>query len=262
MFQYPVGVMIGGLRKPWPECLDIAADMGLDGVQIYCMTGILSPEENAAPEKRREMRRALTDRGLVLSAVCGDTGKHCGDPAWSDFIVEKTRALCHYAPEIGTNIIQAHIGVVPEDTSDPVFAVMCDTLGRISQYAAVTGCCYAVETGPEKAVVLKRLLDAVDSPALRVNLDPANLIMCVDDDPVQAVYTLKDYIVHTHAKDGLSGMVETPLGQGGVDFPVYLRALEEIGYRGFLTIEREAGSDSVGDIRRGAAYLRKLMAEK
>lgn len=86
--------------------------------------------------------------------------------------------------------------------------------------------------------------------------------MVTGDDPVQAVYTLKDYIVHTHAKDGrrlyyvdpevLYGMVESemlsdnsfielPLGQGDVDFPNYLKALNEIGFTGFLTIEREVG---------------------
>lgn len=104
-------------------------------------------------------------------------------------------------------------------------------------------------------------------------------------DPVQAVYTLQDYIVHTHAKDGVKLLdgdplviygeaadttiedsireakyfEELPLGEGNVDFPAYLKALDDIGYQGFLTIEREAGEDPVADILKAADFLRALI---
>ena len=100
--------------------------------------------------------------------------------------------------------------------------------------------------------------------------------MVTGDDPVQAVYNLKDYIVHTHAKDGrkrldkdpeiIYGVVESemltdpafielPLGTGDVDFPAYLKALEDIGYKGFLTIEREVGEQPVKDIQTAIDFL-------
>ena len=115
---------------------------------------------------------------------------------------------------------------------------------------------------------------------MAVNLDPANFVMVTGDDPVQAVYTLKDYIVHTHAKDGrrlhyvepevLYGMVESemlqdasfielPLGQGDVDFPNYLKALHDIGFQGFLTIEREVGDDPEADIGLAVRFLQDLI---
>ncbi|MCL2513056.1 MAG: sugar phosphate isomerase/epimerase, partial [Oscillospiraceae bacterium] len=123
--------------------------------------------------------------------------------------------------------------------------------------------------------------DSLNSKGVSVNLDPANLVMVTGDDPVQAVYTLKDYIVHTHAKDGIQlkykdpdivyGMVEeagksfpsyleTPLGEGSVDFPNYLKALNDIGYKGFLTIEREVGEDPSVDIANAITFLREKMA--
>ena len=113
-----------------------------------------------------------------------------------------------------------------------------------------------------------------------MNLDPANLVMVTGDDPVQAVYTLKDYIVHTHAKDGrrnyyrapeeVYGLVEAemlaspsfvelPLGTGDVDFKNYLKALDDIGYHGFLTIEREVGEEPEKDIRTAVDFLRGLI---
>ena len=119
-------------------------------------------------------------------------------------------------------------------------------------------------------------MDSLGSTGVAVNLDPANLVMVTGDDPVQAVYNLKDYIVHTHAKDGrklldkdpeiIYGVVESemltdpafielPLGTGDVDFPAYLKALEDIGYKGFLTIEREVGEQPVKDIQTAIDFL-------
>ena len=49
------------------------------------------------------------------------------------------------------------------------------------------------------------------------------------------------------------------MGEGQVDFPNYLKALDDIGYHGFLTIEREVGEDPEKDIRKAADFLRSLM---
>jgi sugar phosphate isomerase/epimerase len=154
---------------------------------------------------------------------------------------------------------------------------------ELSRYADSIGSHFAIETGPETSLVLKTFLDALDSTGVAVNLDPANLVMVTGDDPVKAVYNLQKYIVHTHAKDGVKlvdmapemiyGVTpkpedmknitcfrEEPLGKGGVDFPAYLKALEDIGYRGFLTIEREAGEDPAKDIGEAADFLRNIIA--
>jgi sugar phosphate isomerase/epimerase len=53
---------------------------------------------------------------------------------------------------------------------------------------------------------------------------------------------------------------EVPLGEGHVDWPAYLDALARVGYRGFLTIEREVGDDPAGDIAKAIAFLRRRMS--
>jgi sugar phosphate isomerase/epimerase len=57
----------------------------------------------------------------------------------------------------------------------------------------------------------------------------------------------------------LSPPSEVPLGEGSVDWPNYLKALEEIGYNGFLTIEREVGDDPERDIRAAVEFLKNQM---
>jgi len=120
---------------------------------------------------------------------------------------------------------------------------------------------FACETGPEEPALMKAFLDAVASPGLAANYDPANLV-ARGFDPLQGVYDLRDYIVHTHAKDARASAIgrgqEVPLGEGDVPWPEYLARLEEIGYRGYLTIERERGDDPVADIIKAIQFLRSL----
>ena len=77
-------------------------------------------------------------------------------------------------------------------------------------------------------------------------------------EPVEGVLRLAPYIVHTHAKDarGNESWGDVPLGEGWVDWPRYLRLLKEIGYDGYLAIEREAGEDRVEEIARAAEFLK------
>ena len=53
--------------------------------------------------------------------------------------------------------------------------------------------------------------------------------------------------------------IELPLGYGNVNWNAYLRALQDVGYKGFLTIERECGEDPAADITLAANFLRGKM---
>ena len=193
-------------------------------------------------------------------------------------MIEKSKRILDLAKELETDIVTTHIGVVPEDPSVERYAVMQQACYELSRYADSIGSHFAIETGPEKSIILKNFLDSLGSTGVAVNLDPANLVMVSGDDPVVAVHNLKDYIVHTHAKDGvmlhrtspdyvygvapvpeeLRGVQlfkEVPLGEGSVNFSTYLAALDEIGYRGFLTIEREVGDDPSADIFKAKQHL-------
>ena len=280
VFQFPSGVMLDSFRQPLEEALDSAKWLGAQGLQVYATTGEISPE-NMTPAKRREFLRQVKDRGLTISALCGDLGKGFGDAALNPGLIEASKRILDLAKDLETNVVTTHIGVVPTDPKHPRYAVMQDACGALARYADEVEAFFAVETGPELAVTLKGFLDGLHSHGVGVNLDPANLVMVTGDDPAQAVHTLADYIVHTHAKDGRrllerdpeiiyglrkdiimtdEAFVELALGEGDVDFPAWLKALEAIGYRGFLTIEREVGGDPYGDIQRAVMYLRGLMA--
>ncbi len=277
MYNFPIGVLLESFRLPLDEALDKAAELGFKGIQIYATTGAQAPE-NLSASQRKELLDKIKSRGLVVSALCGDLGKGFTDSDLNPELVEKSKRILDLAKDLETDIVTTHIGVVPEDKSNPRYAVMEAACGQLAEYADSLNAHFAIETGPEKAVTLKSFLDGLHSRGVAVNLDPANFVMVTGDNPVDAVYTLKDYIVHTHAKDGKrlfyrdpevvyglrkdvivedESFIELPLGKGEVPFADYLKALEDIGYKGFLTIEREVGENPSADITLARDFLRE-----
>ncbi len=281
MYQFKIGAMVESFKTELFTAMRTAAALGVDGLQMYCSRGQTTPEL-LTPDRIREIKQEMKNNGLVFSAICGDLGKGFGDPTLNPDLIERSKRIVDLALELGTNIITTHIGVVPTDKAHPRYKIMQEACGTLAEYADSVGAFFAVETGPEKSIVLKEFLDSLGSRGVSVNLDPANLVMVVQDNPVEAVYNLRDYIVHTHAKDGRmlrykdpeyvyrvtpmpEGMEkyksfrELPLGEGDVDFPAYLKALDDIGYHGYLTIEREVGDNPGEDIANACTFLRNLI---
>lgn len=277
MYPFSIGVILDSFRTDLTTALDKAVAVGASGLQVYATSGAFSPE-SLSPQKRREFLDMCKSRGLTISALCGDLGQGFANPEKNPELIERSKRILDLAKDLETDVVTTHIGVVPADTDCDTFRIMQDACGQLAAYADSLQAHFAIETGPELSAVLKTFLDTLHSTGVAVNLDPANLVMVAGDDPVKAVHNLKEYIVHTHAKDGRmlrrvnpetiyngtldfaeAPFIELPLGQGDVDFPAYLSALNDIGYTGFLTIEREVGDDPEGDIRLAVNFLQSLI---
>ncbi len=278
MYEFQIGVMLDSFKLKPEEAIKKAAEIGANGLQMYATEGEFAPE-NMSGEKRRELLNMVKDNGLVFSALCGDLGRGFGDRELNPKLIEKSKRILDLAKDLETNVVTTHIGVVPNDKNHERYKIMQEACFELAAYADSVDAHFAIETGPEVAETLKGFLDDLNSRGVAVNLDPANFVMVTGDDPVKAVYTLKDYIVHTHAKDGRKlcdvnpeiiykiideeahsgkAYIELPLGEGDVDFENYLKALDDIGYRGFLTIEREVGDDPARDITMAAEFLKEM----
>lgn len=279
-----IGVITDCFQRSHREGIELAAKLGLSGVQIYATTGAFSPASLSKDEKK-SYRDLLCSHGLVVSALCGDMGGYGFERAEDNPArIEATKRIIDLAVEFGAPVVTTHIGVIPADKSEPRYQVMLSALTECGLYAKAHGVTLAIETGPESAATLFTFLQDTKG-GVGVNLDPANFVMVTGQDPVEAVYLLRDYIVHTHAKDGVNldpgqkpidvyhafavggvaalnackGFRETPIGEGAVDWEAYLHALADIGYDGFLTIERECGEDPTEDIRTAVRYLRERL---
>ena len=280
-----IGVITDCFKLPLADGIKLAGELGISGIQIYATTGEFSPEV-LTQEMKEHYKQLLRENNLEISALCGDVGGHGFQNAVDNISrIEKTKKIVDLAVEFGAKVITTHIGVIPANKNHPRYQVMVDALSECGLYAQERGVTLAIETGPEDAVTLLQFLKDTKG-GVGVNLDPANFVMVTDQDPVEAVKLLGEYIVHTHAKDGVmlrktdpeiiyehfatggiealnvaDYFLETPLGEGKVDFEAYIAALREAGFDGYLTIERETGADPVTDIRLAKKILADLIAK-
>ncbi|XID90138.1 sugar phosphate isomerase/epimerase family protein [Paenibacillaceae bacterium WGS1546] len=284
---WKIGVIVDSFRVGVREGLLKAQKVGADGVQIYAVSGEMDPA-NLSAAARKEWKAYIESLGLEISALVGDLGGHGFQDRTANLDkIEKSKRILDLAVELGTNVVTTHIGIVPEDRNGEVYEAMHLACDELSRYATSMNAYFAIETGPETSAHLKSFLDGLGSKGVSVNFDPANMVMVTGDDPAQGVYNLKDYIVHTHAKDGIrlreidprlvygalgfdpldhekiahaaesgDAFREVPLGEGGVDWDAYLNALRDIGYGGYLTIEREVGSNPEADISAAVQFLK------
>lgn len=282
--KFKTGILIDSFQIELDDALKISADLGVNGIQMYAVPHHMA-SINLDYKEAKSLKRKINSYNLEVAALCGDLGGHGFElEEENPGKIKKTKEIIDFASELGTTIITTHIGVISEEADSDKNIVMREALSEVCRYAEDAGIYIAIETGPERSMVLKKFIKGTGEKNLKVNFDPANLVMVQGENPAEAVLALGDYIVHTHAKDGKmikkcnpvtiydafaegnpeninidNYFVELPLGTGDVDFPEYLRVLENIGYSGYLTIEREAGGNRVKDITEGIYFLKEVM---
>lgn len=276
MFDHPrLGVCSWSLQvRSIPELSRWLDNLGLETVQIAC-----GDPHHASWDEGDAMPEAALRSGIRMSAAMlgfpgedyttpdsiratGGFGNPADRPerlarlAWG---IDRTVAL-------GLSDLTMHAGYLPE-VGDPGRSAMLETLAQAGEMADAKGVTLAFETGQETAELLRRTLDDLASPRIKVNFDPANMLLYDKGDPIAAVALLGPDIRSVHLKDairpaspGIWGR-EVPLGEGEVDIPRFLEALDRSGYRGPLMIEREVGDqeERAADIRRGIEYLRSRL---
>ncbi len=183
--------------------------------------------------------------------------------------VARTKAVSDVAAKLGIDSVACHIGFVPENPDEPLYIEVRDVARDICDHCKANGQCFTLETGQEPAKVLLRFIEDVERSNLKINFDPANMILYGTGDPIEALDVLGKYVISVHCKDGdwpprdkpEALGVERALGEGSVGIPAFISKLKEIGYRGILSIEREASNPQqrAVDIRKAISLLKDLI---
>jgi sugar phosphate isomerase/epimerase len=158
---------------------------------------------------------------------------------------------------------------VPEEAGDSDYIAVRDMVRRVCDHAARHGQTFALETGQEPADTLLRFIKDTDRANLKINFDPANMILYGTGDPIEAFERLAPHVVSVHAKDGDWPARDKPgslgserrLGEGSVGMQRFVAVMKRSGYHGTVNVEREIEDQAqrLADIRHAVTLLRGLI---
>lgn len=256
-----IGIRLESLGLPLRRALTEAGRLGVAGVQVDAV-GDLSPSA-LSETGRREFRHLLRSYNLELTALGCPLRRGLDSTENQQPRLEHVQKVLSLSFDLGPRIVILQAGAVRDDPNEPRMFTLRESLLALASHGDRIGATLALETGLEDGSILAAFLDRFDSGALGVNLDPANLLLH-GFDSYTAVQALGRRIVHSHAKDARQSSAsraaqEVPLGHGDIDWMKFLAVLEEVEYRGWLTIERETGENRLADVAAGVSFLRRLI---
>ena len=276
MEKWPVGIFTS-IGAGLGAGIDAVKELGVPTVQLHT-----PPPEYRTPEKAAEIKQQFDDAGIAVTVIfCGCPGESYADiptvRKTVGLVPEETRderlvwtkEVADFAEVMQCDALGMHLGFVPEDESEPGYDDIVAVTQEVCDYCAAKGQHFHLETGQETADGLLGFMGHVGRDNLAINFDPANMILYGSGEPKEALRKVGHRVRSVHCKDavwaekpGEEWGEETPLGQGAVDIEAFLGILNELGYDGPLTIEREiSGEEQKKDIAEAIKLLEDLRAK-
>jgi sugar phosphate isomerase/epimerase len=258
------------LRFSFAEATRRLAGMGYRGVEIMADVPHAWPAF-LLEEQKQAIRDSLKQNGLAISNInafmmhaVNDARQRYWHPSWIEpdrhyrqiRIDHTTRALT-LARELGAPCITTEPGGPVEAGASwsAALKLFVEGLKPVLEHAEKEGVLLLVE--PEPGLLIEtcdqflELVQHLDSPAVGLNFDIGHAY-CVGDDPATSIPRVARYIRHFHLEDIAATRVHHHLipGEGAIDFAATLRAIEGIGYQGWVTIELYPYVDDPDDAAR------------
>ncbi len=256
------------------QFIEFAAGQNIDGVEL------LDYFWRDVKAELPEIKQQIADAGLEIAVYAvGNDFFQPDATARAQQLAELKRGI-DIAGELDVNLMRVFSGNHREGyTLDAGMDWIVDGLAAGAEYAHEQGITLALENHGKMAGrsdQVKTIIEQVNSPALRANLDTGNFLL-VGQNPVDAARELADLIALVHLKDfgraapdetghtyeGLDGQqyVGTVVSEGMVDLAAILRILDGVGYTGWLSLEYEGNDDSLTvGVPQSLANARQLLA--
>ncbi|EEL88147.1 sugar phosphate isomerase/epimerase [Bacillus cereus] len=247
------------------EGIKKAREWDLKYIQLYAMNMTFNLA-NISKVEWTNLKKSLFFNGIKVPSLAISFGESGIVGAEDENVIEQLKRVADKGLELGANIITAHIGKIPDVEKSERYDKMQRACYEIGDLLLKLGGVFAMETGSEKAIVLKQFLETTNSKGLAVNFDPANLISDVNGNPIESLLLLKDYIVQTHIKDckevksdSSSKYIEVAAGNGEVDFDIFFKALDEIGFDGYNMIERNDYFNELDGMNQSVNFVKRYI---
>lgn len=272
----PIGILIA-IRKEtdFRAKFREAKEMGISSCQLSIWDGSLF-----TPDTAEKIRTAAQAEDFTISLLWAGWSGPCEwnftagpdtlglvPESWRGIRLAELKRAADFAALLGVTDIATHVGFMPENPSDMRYAGVIAALRDLCLYMKAKGQNFLFETGQETPVTLLRAIEDIGTGNAYINLDTGNLILYGKGNPADAVRVFGRYVRNTHIKDGFypqNGRElgrEVKAGTGLACIPEVIALLQEVGYTGPYTIEREIdGEEQKRDIAETVAYLNTLLA--
>ena len=267
-----IGVMLGVGESP-EESIQKVLDVGVTNAQMG-----RPGDAWLKPDKAKGLKKLIKAKGITITTVfCGFDGESYADiptvqktvglvpKATRKARVKKAKEIADFAKILGVKSVAMHIGFVPHDAKDPDYRDVVRTARAFADYLAKNKQNLVFETGQESGECLLRFLEDIKRKNVKVNFDPANMLLYGSGDPIAALKLVGKYVTGCHCKDGVPPTTkdqlgtETPLGKGDVGMKRFVQTLADLKYTGPLTIEREiTGDEQKKDIVKARKLLERI----
>lgn len=254
------------------DAVQLLAEIGYRGVAITIDNGTLSPKESGSRQQIVELKKLLTDYGMRNVIETG--ARFLLDPhvkheptllsADSRKRIEFYRYAIDCAAELGSDCVSIWSGMVRDgiDNREAMRRLVCG-LNEVLEYAKSQQVIIAFEPEPGMLIDTTRgfeeLLEQIDSPYLRLTLDIGHM-QCQGETPIDdTIRRWMPWLANVHIDDMKRGVHEHLMfGEGEIDFPPILAALNDSGYEHGVYVELNRHSHEATEAARKAyGFLRK-----
>jgi sugar phosphate isomerase/epimerase len=271
------------------------AKVGYIGVEILCDVPHAYPP-TFKDDQVRSLKKTLTSSNMQISNLNAFTLYALGDtyhPSWieksREMRIEHTIECIRFAKKIGAKHLSTEPGgpvqPPPPPSPSPTLAaappppplqqfqdtsllekMFLDGVTKVAKIAEKENINVLIEPEPglliENSTQFKTFMTKlINSKHIRLNFDIGHFY-CVNEDPAKLIHELSDYIEHFHLADIADTRIHNHLipGKGSIDFRQVLDAIDDIDYRGFVTVELYPYQDNpVQAAQEAHSYLCSIM---
>lgn len=263
-------------RFPLDYAIRSIAEIGYAGVELLCDIPHAYPP-SFGDKQIANTKGLLSELEIGISNLNAFTLYAIGDvyhPSWIELDerqrsrrVQHTLNCIEMAKKLGASTISTEPGGpvsngVDRKTLSKLFLKNIKVAQKAAEEAGVK-----ILIEPEPGLMLEdstQFLDFmrdVPSDCVGLNFDVGHFY-CVGEKPEELIYRMADYIGHFHLEDIAADRVHQHLvpGNGSIDFSSVFRAIDGVGYRGFVTVELYPyQEDPVSAANEAFEYLQNVM---
>ncbi|WP_437223912.1 sugar phosphate isomerase/epimerase family protein [Planctomicrobium sp. SH661] len=260
MFRAKISVAMRAFSSDLRRALQTVMQIGAQGVQFDLRNDVTPAQYGDTA--RRQLLHYLNERGLQIASGHFPLRSPL---AATERMGERIKALndaIEFASKLKIRTLTLRAGRIPSEEDQESVKTLQGVLSELAGHGNRVGVTLSLIPCGDTAAEMRQLVDSVKTGPVTVDADLGAWVL--NRQPIVAqLRELHDLIGHFEIRDAIRDYdgrgKEVPVGRGEVDWDEVAALIEEMGYNGWLNVDRQEGSDQAGDIERAVKYLKNLL---